>query len=315
MEKHYDSTKIEDKWYDYWINKGYNKSNVDKTKKPYTIVIPPPNLTGCLHMGHALNNTYQDLMIRYKKMCGFNTCWVPGLDSGGIATQNVVERQLAKKGVKKEDIGREKFLEEVHEWTEDKKKNILNQLKKLGCLCDWDREQFTMNSQLSLWVNKAFIQLYKKGLIYRGKYIVNWCPRCGTALADDEVEYKEQKSKLYYIKYPIANSEDNVVIATTRPETILGDTAVAFSPKDGRYNKMEGVEVIVPIVNRKVSLIADSYVKPDFGTGLVKITPAHDKNDYEIGKRHNLDSIQVIDKKGYICNSNTKYDGLNIWLV
>jgi len=311
MNKRYDSKKIEDKWYNHWINKGYHMSSVDKTKKPYTIVIPPPNLTGNLHMGHALNNTYQDLLIRYKKMSGYNTCWVPGLDSGGIATQNVVEKQLAKEGINKENLGRKKFLEKVREWTQDKRKNILNQLKKIGCLCDWNREQFTMNKQLSSRVRKAFVQLYKKKLIYRGKYIVNWCPRCGTALADDEVEYKDQKSKLYYIKYPVG--ENYIVIATTRPETILGDTAVAFNPKDDRYNKMEGVEIIVPIVNRKVRLIADNYVKPGFGTGLVKITPAHDKNDYEIGKRHKLDSIRVIDKKGYICNTNTKYDGLNIW--
>lgn len=301
----------EDKWYQLWIENEYFESEIDETKNPFTILIPPPNCTGNLHIGHALNNTFQDIMIRAKKLQGFNTCWVPGTDHGGIATQNVVEKQLLAEGKTKEDLGREEFLKRVWEWKESRRDTIIGQLKKLGCACDWDREQFTMSKELSQQVMHAFYILHQKGLIYKSNYIVNWCPRCQTALSDDEVEHKNSNdNKLYYIRYPLTNSSVYIVIATTRPETILGDTAVAYNPTDERHNMFKGMKVRIPIVNREVELIEDNYVKKEFGTGFVKITPCHDKNDYTIGKNHNLEFLNIIDEKGNIQNTGTQYDGM-----
>lgn len=298
------------KWYPFWEKKGYFHSEPDY-REPFTIVIPPPNVTGNLHMGHALNNTFQDVLARYKRMQGRNVLWVPGTDHGGIATQNVVERMLAKEGKTKEDVGRDRFLEIVQEWKESKRETIIRQLKALGCSCDWEREEFTMSDKLSTWVKKAFVTLFHKGLIYRGNYIINWCPRCQTALSDDEVDHLDQKGGLYYIKYKLVTDDRYLIVATTRPETILGDTAVAFNPDDDRYSELDGKFVRIPIIDREVPLIPDNYVKPEFGTGLVKITPAHDKNDYEIGKRHALPSLKVVNETGKIFGTGTKYDGMD----
>ena len=311
----------EKKWYKFWMDHGCFSSKIDHTKTPYCIVIPPPNCTGNLHIGHALNNMYQDILIRTKKLQGFNTLWIPGTDHGGIATQNVVERELLKRdgGKTKEEIGRTEFLKKVWDWKETKSGNIIEQLKALGCACDWEREQFTMSKKLSKNVNKTFSFLHDKGLIYRGNYIVNWCPRCETAISDDEVEHSENEGILYYVQYFVSPEKDlpnllerkTIIIATTRPETILGDSAVAYNPTDERFTHLRGKKVIVPIVNREVELIEDEYVKKEFGTGFVKITPCHDKNDYKIGKSHNLQFINVIDGSGVIENTNTKYDGMD----
>ena len=303
ISKTYEPKEIEKKWLNFWEEQNLYHSEPNNSK-PFTIVIPPPNVTGSLHMGHALNNLLQDIIIRFKRMNGFNSCWVPGTDHGGIATQNVVERILKKAGILRENIGREKFLEEMWKWRKETGDSILSQLNKLGCSCDWDKISFTMDEKRSKAVNHAFIKLYEKGLIYRGERIVDWCPRCGTALNESEVEQEDEKGKLWYIKYPIQNENGKfVTVATTRPETMLGDTAIAVNPNDERYKKLLGKNAVLPLVNRIIPIIADEMVDPKFGTGAVKITPAHDRNDAETARRHNLILIHAIDKEAKIKNS------------
>jgi len=307
----YNPKETEKNWYSFWVDKGYfqPKNNHDKDNR-YSIVIPPPNVTGSLHIGHALNNTLQDILIRWKRMDGYNTLWLPGTDHAGIATQNVVEREIAKNGKSKEDLGREKFLERVWDWKVKYGNNIIEQLKKLGFSCDWTRLRFTLDDGLSRAVRKVFVQLYKEGLIYRENYVVNWCPRCQTAIADIEVESREEDASLYYINYPIKDSEDFITVATTRPETMLGDTAIAVNPTDNRYKKYIGKTAILPVVGRELSIIADEYVDPEFGTGAVKITPAHDLNDFELGKRHQLEEINLLNNNGTMNKNAGKYQGL-----
>ncbi|MBI5419493.1 MAG: valine--tRNA ligase [Deltaproteobacteria bacterium] len=298
QDKAYDPRGIEEKWYGYWLAKGLFSADPAATGEAYSIVIPPPNVTGSLHMGHALNVTLQDVLIRYNLMLGRNALWLPGTDHAGIATQNVVERLLAREGKSRQDLGREKFVERVWKWKEESGGTILRQLKRLGAACDWGRERFTMDEGLSRAVREAFVRLYRKGLIYRGRYIINWCPRCRTALSDLEVSYEETKGALYYIKYPELSGRRSVTVATTRPETMLGDTAVAVNPKDERFTGRVGATLRLPLMNRPIPLIADEMVDREFGTGAVKITPAHDPNDFEVARRHELPSVRVIDESG-----------------
>jgi len=294
----YNPKDTEDKWYKFWEDNSLFSANPDPNKKPFTIVIPPPNITGILHMGHALNNTIQDILIRYHKMKGEESLWVPGTDHAGIATQNVVEKSLAKENLKRQDLGRGKFIERVWQWREQYGSTIIRQLKKLGASCDWNRLRFTMDEEYSKSVVEVFVRLYEKGLIYRGSYIINWCPRCQTALSDEEAPHHELQGNLYYLRYPlkeqILSPSGYVVVATTRPETMLGDTAVAVNPKDKRYKKLIGKTLILPLVNREIKIIADSSVDIKFGTGAVKVTPAHDPNDYALGKKHNLEFINCL---------------------
>ena len=312
MKKQYDPSQVEEKIYKLWLDKKSFSADETSKKIVYSIVIPPPNVTGILHMGHALNNTVQDVLIRYKRMSGFETLWLPGTDHAGIATQNVVERRLAKEGKNRYELGREAFVKEVWKWKEHYQSTIINQLKKLGVSCDWDRERFTMDAGLSAAVRKVFIKLYQDGLIYRGKYIINWCPRCRTALSDEEAAHREVKGKLWYFHYPFAEGKGSVMVATTRPETMLGDTAVAVNPSDERYKALIGKKVILPLANREISVIADDFVDKDFGTGAVKVTPAHDPNDFLIGQRHAMEPVVVIDEGGIMCgNIPEKYIGLD----
>jgi valyl-tRNA synthetase len=311
LSKTYAPKEIEDKWYQSWEKNGYFAATTDEEKPNYSIVIPPPNVTGILHMGHVLNNTIQDTLIRFKRMSGYNTLWLPGTDHAGIATQNKVERKLADQGLKKEDLGREKFLEQVWEWKEEHGGLITNQLRKLGASLDWERERFTMDEGLSNAVKDIFVKLYNDGLIYQGEYMVNWCPRCGTALADDEVDHEEKKGNMWHIKYPIKDSDEEFIIATTRPETMLGDTGVAVNPNDKRYQHLIGKTVILPLVGREIPIFADEYVDMEFGTGVVKMTPAHDPNDFEIGKKHNLEIINIMTGDGNINELGGKYQGLD----
>ena len=298
IDKIYNPKKVEDKWYDFWLTQNYFSARPNKDKKPYVIVIPPPNVTDILHAGHAFNNTIQDIYIRYKRKKGFETLWQPGTDHAGIATQNVVERNLAKENISRHDLGREKFVKKVWEWREKYGSTIIHQLKKLGCSCDWSRERFTMDYNLSNAVKEVFVRLYEKELIYRGKYIINWCPRCSTALSDEEVEHKDTSGHLWYFVYPYKDKQGGVVVATTRPETMLGDTAVAVNPKDKRYKHLIGKKLILPLMNREIAVIADDFVDPDFGTGAVKVTPAHDPNDFQIGQRHKLKQINILNPDG-----------------
>ena len=313
LDKVYKPEEVEKKWYDFWMEKKFFHSDENSNKETYVIVIPPPNVTGILHMGHGLNNTIQDILIRWKRMQGYNTLWLPGTDHAGIATQFVVEKDLAKEGLTKHSLGREKFLEKVWEWKEKHGGTIIRQLKRLGCSCDWDRERFTMDEGLSQAVREVFCRLYEDKLIYRGTYIVNWCPRCRTALSDDEVVHpdEEVKTHLWYIKYPVKNSKEYVVVATTRPETMLGDTAVAMNPKDKRYKHLLGKTAILPLLKRELKIIADDYVDMSFGTGLVKITPAHDPNDFLVGRRQNLPEINVMTPDGKINENGGPYCGLD----
>ncbi|MFC1567138.1 valine--tRNA ligase, partial [bacterium] len=282
------------------------------TRKPYTIVIPPPNITGALHMGHALNNVLQDIFIRYYKLKGFNACWIPGTDHGGIATQNVIEKQLRERGLDRHQVGREKFLEIMWQWRYQTGDTILMQLRKLGCLCDWDRTRFTMDHICAEAVFASFKKLFEEGLIYRGTYMVNWCPRCNTALSDIEVEHEEKNGNLWYIKYPLKDDpKEGIIVATTRPETMLGDTAVAVNPNDEQYKKYIGKSINLPLMNRQIPIVADEMVEKEFGTGAVKITPSHDPNDYELAKRHNLPHVVVIDKIGVMTDEAGKYQGLD----
>ncbi len=295
LDPNYDPDKIESKNYDFWLKNGFFKASSDSKKTPYTIVIPPPNVTGVLHMGHGLNNTIQDIIIRWKRMQGFEANWIPGTDHAGIATQNVVEKKLKKElHMSRHQLGRDKMIEEIWKWKEQNGSTIIQQLKKLGSSCDWDRERFTMDEGLSDAVKEVFVSLHEKGLIYRGKYIINWCPRCGTALADEEAEHKDTEGALYHIKYPVKGENDFVIVATTRPETMLGDTAVAINPKDQRYTRLHGKTLILPLVGREIPVILDEMVDMEFGTGCVKVTPAHDPNDFEMGRKHNLEFINIL---------------------
>jgi valyl-tRNA synthetase len=298
LAKQYDPSQVETKWYRFWEDREYFKADPNSAKETFTIVIPPPNVTGVLHMGHALNNTIQDILIRSKHMRGCETLWVPGVDHAGIATQNVVEKKLALEGRDRHQLGRKALLEEVWAWKEDRERTIIEQLKRIGCACDWSRYRFTMDERLSLAVRRVFVKLYEKGLVYRGKYIINWCPRCQTALSDEEVDHLETKGRLYYIHYPFAEGDGHITVATTRPETMLGDTAVAVNPNDERYSHLVGKKLILPLVDRIIPLIADIQVDPEFGTGLVKVTPAHDPNDFEIGLRHGLEQVKVMAEDG-----------------
>ncbi|MFB3887391.1 MAG: valine--tRNA ligase [Thermodesulfobacteriota bacterium] len=311
LDKSYNPHQVEGKWYRYWMERGHFRANEDSDKKAYSIVIPPPNVTGSLHIGHALNNTLQDVLIRFKRMRGYNTLWMPGTDHAGIATQNVVERQLMGEGLDRHTLGREKFIERVWQWKRQSGGTIIGQLKKLGASCDWSRERFTMDEGLSEAVKEVFVRLYEEGLIYRSHYIINWCPRCQTALSDLEVEHQEMLGKLYHLKYPFTEGDRFVIVATTRPETMLGDTAVAVNPDDGRYQGVVGKKIMLPVVNREISLIADAYVDIEFGTGALKITPAHDFNDFEIGLKHGLEQIKVIDEGGRMNENAGPYQGMD----
>jgi len=312
LPKTYDPKAVEDRIYSTWVEKGYFHTKIDKNKEPFTIVIPPPNVTGQLHMGHALDETFQDILIRTKRMQGYAALWVPGTDHAGIATQIKVEENLRKeKGLTRHDLGRDEFLKLVWAWKEQYGNRIINQIKKLGCSCDWDRERFTMDEGCSKAVREVFVNLYNKGLIYRGNRIINWCPHCMTALSDAEVEYAEQAGNFWHIKYPVKDSDQFVTIATTRPETLLGDTAVAVNPEDERYKDLVGKMLILPLVGREIPVIADEYVDKEFGTGCVKITPAHDPNDFEVGLRHNLEQIKVLNDDATINSYGGKYEGMD----
>ena len=311
LAKGYEPQKVEERIYRQWEENGCFKADPSREAESYCIVIPPPNVTGALHMGHALNNTIQDMLIRYKRMDGYNTLWQPGTDHAGIATQNVVERQLAAEGTDRHQVGREKFIERVWEWKEDYGGRILNQLKRLGASCDWDRERFTMDEGLSRAVRQVFVTLYDQGLIYKGDYITNWCPRCLTALADLEVEHHDVPGALHYVKYPLADGSGALTVATTRPETMFGDTAVAVNPEDDRFAKFIGKEVRLPLTDRVIPVIADDHVDVEFGTGALKITPGHDPNDFEIGQRHNLDVVRAMDDHGIMTEAAGPYAGLD----
>lgn len=311
LAKTYDPKDIEDRLYKKWLDKKYFHAKVDKTKKPFTIVIPPPNITGQLHMGHALDNTMQDIIIRFKRMQGYNALWQPGTDHASIATEVKIIEQLKKEGIDKEDLGREGFLERAWQWKDEYGGRIISQLKKMGSSCDWDRERFTMDEGCSKAVQEVFIRLYEKGYIYKGSRIINWCPVCQTSISDAEVEHEEQSGYFWHIKYPVVGTNDFVEIATTRPETMLGDTAVAVHPEDDRYKHLIGKNVLLPIVNKEIPVVADAYVDKDFGTGVVKITPAHDPNDFEVGKRHNLPEINIMNDDATINNYGGKFEGLD----
>jgi valyl-tRNA synthetase len=307
----YEPKKAEEKWYGYWEKKGYFHADVNDVKKPFSIVIPPPNVTGSLHMGHALNNTLQDILSRWQRMKGKSVLWMPGTDHAGIATQNVVERLLASEGKSKNDLGREEFEKRVWKWKEHSGGQIQDQLRRLGSSLDWERERFTLDEGLSRAVRKVFVDLYNEGLIYQGYRIINWCPRCETALSDIETEYRELEGSLWHIKYPVKGSDHHVVVATTRPETMLGDSGVAVNPEDDRHSHLVGKTVILPLMDREIPVVADSYVDMEFGTGFVKVTPAHDPNDFEMGRRHNLEEIIVMDENAIINERGGAYNGLD----
>jgi valyl-tRNA synthetase len=311
LDKSYDPHQVEEKWYRYWVEHRYFRADEDSKRKAYSIVIPPPNVTGSLHIGHALNNTLQDILIRFKRMQGYNVLWMPGTDHAGIATQNVVERQLMEEGLDRHTLGREKFIKRVWEWKAQSGGTIIGQLKKLGASCDWSRERFTMDEGLSDAVKEVFVRLYQEGLIYRSHYIINWCPRCQTALSDLEVEHHEVLGKLYHLRYPFKEGDRFLIVATTRPETVMGDTAVAVNPEDKRYQDEIGKKVVLPAVGREIPVIADSYVDIEFGTGCLKITPAHDFNDFEIGLNHGLEQIKVIDEEGRMSEHAGPYRGMD----
>jgi valyl-tRNA synthetase len=311
LTKGYEPQDVESRWYVFWEKEGLFDAHLDPSPKRYSIVIPPPNVTGVLHMGHALNNTLQDILCRYRRQRGDNVLWMPGTDHAGIATQNVVERKLAEDGLDRHQLGREKFIEAVWQWRRKYGSAITNQLKRLGASCDWKRERFTMDEGLSLAVRKVFVQLYDEGLIYRGNYIINWCPRCSTALADLEVEHEETDGHLYHIRYPYQDGAGGVVVATTRPETMLGDTAVAVHPDDERYRDAAANAVILPLMDRVIPVIRDKYVDMSFGTGALKVTPAHDPNDYDIGLRHDLPVIKAIGDDGRMTDAAGRFEGLD----
>lgn len=311
MEKTYNPSEFETQIYNTWLGKKYFSAKVDKTKKPFTIIMPPPNITSKLHMGHAFQQTIQDIIIRRKRMQGYNALWVPGTDHAALSTEFMLCKQLEREGTSKEELGREKFKERIEQWYKDYKGTIIEQFKRMGYSCDWDRLTFTMDEKACKAVRSVFVHLYKKGWIYKGKRIVNWCPKCKSSISDAEVEFKDVPSHLWHIRYKIENSSDYIEVATTRPETILGDTAVAVNPKDDRYKDLVGKNVILPLVNKLIPIVADDYVEMDFGTGVVKITPAHDPNDFEVGLRHNLEVIKVIGDDGVLNENAGKYEGLS----
>ena len=311
LEKTYNPAAIEDKLYQKWLDNKYFHAEVDRSKEPFTIVIPPPNITGQLHMGHALDNTLQDILIRSKRMQGYNALWQPGTDHASIATEVKILEKMKEEGISKQDLGREGFLERAWEWKKEYGGRIISQLKKLGSSCDWDRERFTMDEGCNKAVEEVFVRLYDKGLIYKGSRIINWCPVCKTSISDAEVEYEDQAGHFWHINYPVVGSDEMVEIATTRPETMLGDTAVAVHPEDERYQHLIGKTVLLPIVNKEIPVVADEYVDKEFGTGVVKITPAHDPNDFEVGKRHNLEQINIMSDDATINELGGKYAGMD----
>ena len=312
LDKSYSPDNIEQKWYAEWISHGLFNAEINPDAKAFSIVIPPPNVTGSLHVGHAFDHTFQDIMCRTKRMEGYSVLWLPGTDHAGIATQNVVEKDLAKKGISRYDLGRDEFVKKVWEWKKVYGSRIIEQMKRLGNSCDWRRERFTLDEGLSRAVRAVFVRLYKKGLIYRGKYIVNWCPRCATAISDLEVEYEDQPGNFYYVQYPLTDAEGYILVATTRPETIIGDVAIAVHPRSEKYKHLIGKHVRVPLTDRVIPIIEDNMVDPEFGTGCVKITPAHDPNDFLVGMNHNLEQIQVIDSRGIMNENAGKYKGMTI---
>lgn len=311
MAKAYNPKEVEDKIYDFWQEGNYFHAEVDKDKKPYTIVMPPPNITGQLHMGHALDNTLQDILIRWRRMQGYSALWLPGTDHASIATEAKIVEAMRKEGITKEDLGREKFLERAWEWKKEYGGRIVSQLKKMGSSCDWERERFTMDEGCSKAVKEVFVRLYNKGLIYRGERIINWCPRCKTSISDAEVEFEEQAGHFWHLRYPLTDGSGYLELATTRPETLLGDTAVAVNPSDERYKDLVGKTLTLPLVGREIPIIADDYVDVDFGTGVVKITPAHDPNDFQVGLRHNLPVINVMTDDAKIVEDYPKYAGMD----
>lgn len=311
LAKTYDPQEVEDRIYDFWLNGGYFHAEVDPDKKPYTIVIPPPNITGQLHMGHAMDETLQDILIRWRRMQGYSALWLPGTDHASIATEAKIVEAMRQEGISKDDLGREKFLERAWAWKEKYGGRIVEQLKKLGSSCDWERERFTMDEGCNEAVREVFVRLYEKGLIYRGERIINWCPHCKTSISDAEVEFAEHDGNFWHLRYPLKDGSGYVELATTRPETMLGDTAVAVHPEDERYKDLIGKTLILPLVNREIPVVADTYVEQDFGTGVVKITPAHDPNDFEVGLRHNLEIINVMNDDGSINENGGKYAGLS----
>ncbi len=311
LPKNYNPKEFEEKLYEYWNENGYFTPKVDNSKKPYTIMMPPPNVTGTLHMGHALNNTIQDILTRYKRMQGFEALWLPGTDHASISTEAKVVEKLKSEGKSKEELGREKFLEESWEWTKVYGGRIKNQLKKLGVSCDWSRERFTLDEHMNKAVTEMFVRLYEKGLIYRGDRIINWCPNCHTAISDAEVEHEDTHRYMYYIRYPLKDENDGIIIATTRPETMFGDLAIAVNPNDERYKEYVGKTAILPLSNREIPIIADEYVEMDFGTGALKITPSHDPNDFEVGERHNLGHLIILDEDARINENGGIYKGLD----
>ena len=308
----YNPKDFEQEIYENWEKKGYFKAKVDKNKKPYTIVIPPPNITGKLHMGHALDDTLQDILIRYKRMDGYSALWLPGTDHAAIATEAKIVAKLKEEGTTKNELGREKFLERAWEWKEHFGGTIQKQIKKIGCSCDWSRERFTLDEGLTDAVKTVFVRLYEKGFIYKGEKMVNWCPYCDTSISDAEVEFEEADTHLWHLSYKTPDGKNEIIVATTRPETMLGDTAVAVHPDDERYKDLIGKTVVVPIVNREIPIIADEFVEKEFGTGAVKITPAHDPNDYEAGLRHKLEVIEVFDEKWNMNELVPEYKGLSM---
>ena len=311
LEKLYDPARVEDDIYAFWLNGGYFHTKADKSKKPYTIVMPPPNVTGQLHMGHAMDETWQDILIRYKRMQGYAALWVPGTDHASIATEAKVVAKMKEEGLTKEMLGRDGFLERAWAWKNQYGDRIVSQLKKLGCSCDWDRERFTMDEGCSKAVLKVFKYLYDKDLIYRGERIINWCPHCKTSISDAEVEYEDQEGSFWHLKYPIVGTDEFLVLATTRPETMLGDTAVAIHPDDERYKHLHGKKVLLPLLNKEIPIVTDTYVDMEFGTGVVKITPAHDPNDFEVGQRHNLPIVKVLDETAHMTPDCGKYAGMD----
>ena len=313
LPKSYEPGAIETRWADYWIKEKLFSAPTPppgETRPVFTLLLPPPNVTGRLHMGHMLNQTQMDIIVRWHRMRGFLTLWLPGTDHAGIATQMMVERQLASEGKNRRDMGREAFIERVWEWKRHYGGAILDQMKRLGASVDWDREYFTMDENLSRAVREVFVRLYEEGLIYRGKYIVNWCPRCGTAISDLEVKHEEVQGKLYEIRYPVVGTNEFITVATTRPETMLGDTAVAVNEKDERYKHLHGKKVLLPLMNREIPIITDELANPEFGTGAVKVTPAHDPNDFQAGLRHNLPQIDVMDEHAHMNQNAGPYAGL-----
>ena len=310
LPKNYDPKEFEDRLYGFWNDNGYFTPEIDENKKPYTIMMPPPNVTGSLHMGHALNNTIQDILIRWKRMEGYSALWLPGTDHASISTEAKVVEKIKSEGRSKDELGREGFLKEAWEWTDLYGGTIKNQLKKLGVSCDWTRDRFTLDEMLSNAVEEVFVRLYDKGLIYRGDRIINWCPSCHTAISDAEVDHEDSHGHLWHVSYPVKGSDETITIATTRPETILGDLAVAVHPDDERYTHLVGKTVVLPLVGREIPIIADNYVEMEFGTGALKITPSHDPNDFEVGARHGLGQCVVIDEDGYINENGGDFKGL-----